>query len=207
MGLAWLGWVVLTDVFTRWLTWSTTFCGCFGCPPRILIVFFSRLQTPFPPRHGEEHVVHDARFPCPQETLTYLSHLRTLPITRYMWKHAFIPSSPLIPPRVFTPNRSVTYLMRCLCVTLTSLPGPAPHCEAMSTYDPPQGWHDVATRLGPLMGDFRTCGDLLFSGHTAWTTVSMLLVRQRSRRPVATSGRGCTQLLLFHGVGGGSLVW
>ncbi|CAN0435338.1 unnamed protein product, partial [Hapterophycus canaliculatus] len=31
---------------------------------------------------------------------------------------------------------SVTYLMRCLCVTLTSLPGPAPHCEATSTYDP-----------------------------------------------------------------------
>lgn len=73
-------------------------------------------------------------------------------------------------------SRSVTYLMRCLCVTLTSLPGPAPHCETLSAYNPPQGWHDVATRMGPLMGDFRTCGDLLFSGHTAWTTVSMLLV-------------------------------
>lgn len=66
--------------------------------------------------------------------------------------------------------------MRCLCVTLTSLPGPAPHCETLAAYNPPQGWHDVATRMGPLMGDFRTCGDLLFSGHTAWTTVSMLLV-------------------------------
>ncbi|CAM9940038.1 unnamed protein product, partial [Ectocarpus sp. 13 AM-2016] len=77
---------------------------------------------------------------------------------------------------------SVTYLMRCLCVTLTSLPGPAPHCEALSAYDPPRGWHDVATRLGPLMGDFRTCGDLLFSGHTAWTTVSMLLLTKSFRQ-------------------------
>ncbi|CBN78943.1 conserved unknown protein [Ectocarpus siliculosus] len=77
---------------------------------------------------------------------------------------------------------SVTYLMRCLCVTLTSLPGPAPHCEALSGYDRPRGWHDVATRLGPLMGDFRTCGDLLFSGHTAWTTVSMLLLTKSFRR-------------------------
>ncbi|CAN0231243.1 unnamed protein product [Ectocarpus sp. 6 AP-2014] len=72
--------------------------------------------------------------------------------------------------------------MRCLCVTLTSLPGPAPHCEALSGYDRPRGWHDVATRLGPLMGDFRTCGDLLFSGHTAWTTVSMLLLTKSFRR-------------------------
>lgn len=68
------------------------------------------------------------------------------------------------------------YLMRCLCVTLTSLPGPAPHCETYAEYSPPRGWHDVATRLGPLMGDFRTCGDLVFSGHTAWTTMTMLLV-------------------------------
>eukprot|EP00903_Cladosiphon_okamuranus_P014816 g13721.t2 len=77
---------------------------------------------------------------------------------------------------------SVTYLMRCLCVTLTSLPGPALHCATLEGYNPPQDWHDVATRMGPLMGDFRTCGDLLFSGHTAWTTVSMLLLTKSFRR-------------------------
>ncbi|CAM9756477.1 unnamed protein product [Choristocarpus tenellus] len=71
---------------------------------------------------------------------------------------------------------AVTYLFRCLCVTLTSLPGPAPHCESYELYHPPANWHDVAIRLGPLVGDFRTCGDLIFSGHTAWTTITMLLI-------------------------------
>ncbi|CAM9500910.1 unnamed protein product [Phaeothamnion confervicola] len=70
---------------------------------------------------------------------------------------------------------SIVYLFRCLTVALTSLPGPAPHCESYEGYHPPAGWHDIATRLGPMMGDFKTCGDLIFSGHTAWTTVTMLL--------------------------------
>lgn len=76
----------------------------------------------------------------------------------------------------FLLSRSLTYLMHCLCVTLTSLPGPAPHCESYAEYSPPRGWHDVATRLGPLVGGLRTCGDLLFSGHIAWATMTILLV-------------------------------
>ncbi|CAM9618511.1 unnamed protein product, partial [Chrysoparadoxa australica] len=33
---------------------------------------------------------------------------------------------------------TVTYLFRCMCMTLTSLPGPAPHCESLDSYNPPK---------------------------------------------------------------------
>jgi len=69
---------------------------------------------------------------------------------------------------------SLAYIFRALTVTLTSLPGPAPHCNKSDTYHPPFGWHDIATRLGPMVGDYSTCGDLIFSGHTAFTTMTML---------------------------------
>ncbi|CAM9418222.1 unnamed protein product, partial [Phaeothamnion confervicola] len=93
---------------------------------------------------------------------------------------------------------SIVYAFRCLSVTLTSLPGPAPHCEDLASYDPPRNWHDIATRMGVIMGDFGTCGDLIFSGHAAWTTVTMLVL--------VKSLRGRRYFLLYKAAGVGYLL-
>ncbi|CAM9317366.1 unnamed protein product [Choristocarpus tenellus] len=45
---------------------------------------------------------------------------------------------------------SIVYTFRCLSVTLTSLPGPAPHCQDKSLYNPPESWHEIATRMGVM---------------------------------------------------------
>lgn len=70
---------------------------------------------------------------------------------------------------------SIVYMLRCLTVGLTSMPGPAPHCRDKSLYNPPTSWHEIATRMGVMVGDFSSCGDLLFSGHAAFTTTTMLV--------------------------------
>jgi hypothetical protein len=75
---------------------------------------------------------------------------------------------------------SVVYLIRCLTMCLTSLPGPAPHCDGVGD-SPPAGFRDVVTRLGPLYGDYKTCGDLLFSGHAASLAVMALLALRQLR--------------------------
>ena len=79
------------------------------------------------------------------------------------------------------------YLMRCMTVTLTSLPGPAPHCQpgavSRGEYAPPANWHEIATTTLSSIGG-RTCGDLLFSGHAAVATVTTLLL-VRTQRPDA----------------------
>lgn len=74
---------------------------------------------------------------------------------------------------------SICYFFRAMTTTLTSLPGPAPHCADHPDYYAPTTWFEIATDLGPLVGSYDTCGDLLFSGHAAWVTVTVLmLVRQ-----------------------------
>ncbi|CAM9503476.1 unnamed protein product [Ectocarpus sp. 13 AM-2016] len=70
---------------------------------------------------------------------------------------------------------SIVYMLRCLTIGLTSLPGPAPHCRDKALYNPPVSWFEIATRMGVMVGDFSSCGDLLFSGHAAFTTLTMLI--------------------------------
>ena len=71
---------------------------------------------------------------------------------------------------------SICYGLRTFTVPLTSLPGPATHCRLDAVnYHPPTDWIDVVTRIGPMHGQFNTCGDLLFSGHMCYTNVALLL--------------------------------
>ncbi|GAB9474525.1 Transmembrane protein, partial [Globisporangium polare] len=71
---------------------------------------------------------------------------------------------------------TVCYFLRMLTIALTSLPGPAPHCRLGSTtYFPPQNWIDIVTRVGPMYGNYNSCGDLIFSGHMAYTNSAVLL--------------------------------
>ncbi|GLE03240.1 hypothetical protein PINS_up012119 [Pythium insidiosum] len=71
---------------------------------------------------------------------------------------------------------TVSYALRTVTTALTSLPGPAPHCRpGSSLYKPPQTWIDVVTRVGPMYGQFFSCGDLIFSGHMAYTNSALLV--------------------------------
>ena len=80
---------------------------------------------------------------------------------------------------------TVIYLFRCITSTMTSLPGPAPHCSNRAykrgSYLPPTTWHDIATSLFTAVSG-GSCGDLLFSGHAAMTTVTTLLLVRQQRR-------------------------
>ena len=61
-------------------------------------------------------------------------------------------------------------------ISLTSLPGPAPHCRpGYVEYRPPETWIDIVTSVGPIYGNFKSCGDLIFSGHMAFSTTAVLL--------------------------------
>jgi hypothetical protein len=79
---------------------------------------------------------------------------------------------------------SICYGLRTFTVPLTSLPGPATHCRLDAVdYHPPTDWIDVVTRIGPMHGQFNTCGDLLFSGHMCYNNVALLLyLRNLDRR-------------------------
>lgn len=71
---------------------------------------------------------------------------------------------------------TVCYFLRMLSIAVTSLPGPAPHCRLGSPdYHPPKTWIDIVTRVGPIYGQYNSCGDLIFSGHMAYTTSAVLL--------------------------------
>ncbi|CEG43252.1 uncharacterized protein PHALS_13461 [Plasmopara halstedii] len=71
---------------------------------------------------------------------------------------------------------TICYFLRMLTVSVTSLPGPAPHCRVGShDYFPPTSWIDIATRVGPIYGNYNSCGDLIFSGHMAYTVSAVLL--------------------------------
>ncbi|TMW57950.1 hypothetical protein Poli38472_013424 [Pythium oligandrum] len=71
---------------------------------------------------------------------------------------------------------TICYGLRMCTISLTSLPGPAPHCRPGNPdYFPPQNWIDVVTRIGPMYGNYNSCGDLIFSGHMAYTTTAVLL--------------------------------
>ena len=100
---------------------------------------------------------------------------------------------------------TVVYAFRCITSTMTSLPGPAPHCAPRAyrrgSYLPPGTWHDIATSLFTAASG-GTCGDLLFSGHAAMTTVTtLLLVRQQRRhgRDIEKAAKviGCSYIFLM----------
>lgn len=78
---------------------------------------------------------------------------------------------------------TVCYFLRMLTLAVTSLPGPAPHCRLGSPdYHPPTTWIDIVTRVGPIYGQYNSCGDLIFSGHMAYTNSAVLLyLRQLDR--------------------------
>ncbi|KAJ8612390.1 hypothetical protein CTAYLR_009637 [Chrysophaeum taylorii] len=76
---------------------------------------------------------------------------------------------------------TVIYCFRCITSTMTSLPGPAPHCSQRGAYLAPSTWHDIATSLFTAVSG-GSCGDLLFSGHAAMTTVTTLLLVRQQRR-------------------------
>ena len=87
---------------------------------------------------------------------------------------------------------------------MTSLPGPAPHCQfkaqGNSVYLPPGTWHDIATSLTTAISG-GSCGDLLFSGHAAMTTITTLLLVRQQRRHGNKTERvakvlGCIYILL-----------
>uniref|UniRef100_A0AAV1UAX3 Sphingomyelin synthase-like domain-containing protein n=1 Tax=Peronospora matthiolae TaxID=2874970 RepID=A0AAV1UAX3_9STRA len=76
----------------------------------------------------------------------------------------------------FFRTATVCYFLRMLTVSVTSLPGPAPHCRAGSPdYHPPTTWIDIVTSVGPIYGKYNSCGDLIFSGHMAYTNSAVLL--------------------------------
>ena len=92
---------------------------------------------------------------------------------------------------------TIVYCFRCITSTMTSLPGPAPHCAPRAyhtgLYLPPQTWWEIATSLTAAASG-GTCGDLLFSGHAAMTTITtLLLVRQQRRhgRRVESVAKAC----------------
>lgn len=61
------------------------------------------------------------------------------------------------------------------------MPGPAPHCNPNNShygYATHPTWMHILTHFGPIYGKFDTCGDLLFSGHTAVVTLNLLLIRK-----------------------------
>lgn len=71
---------------------------------------------------------------------------------------------------------TICYGLRMCTIALTSLPGPAPHCRPGSAnYFPPKNWIDIVTRVGPMYGNYNSCGDLIFSGHMAYTNSALLL--------------------------------
>lgn len=99
---------------------------------------------------------------------------------------------------------TVIYCFRCITSTMTSLPGPAPHCSdgayKRGSYLPPTTWHDIATSLFTAVSG-GSCGDLLFSGHAAMTTVTTLLLVRQQRRHGRKAERtakliGCTYIAI-----------
>jgi len=100
---------------------------------------------------------------------------------------------------------TVVYAFRCITSTMTSLPGPAPHCQSKAqgddVYLPPDTWHDIATSLTTAISG-GSCGDLLFSGHAAMTTITTLLLVRQQRRHGRTTERvakvlGCTYIFVM----------
>ena len=94
---------------------------------------------------------------------------------------------------------TVGYALRTLTVSLTSLPGPAPHCRLQSSSSPssvepaylhpPLNWRDIVTRIGPMQGKFTTCGDLIFSGHMCLLNTALLLYLRQLDRYLSRTGR------------------
>ncbi|DAZ95330.1 TPA: hypothetical protein N0F65_002437 [Lagenidium giganteum] len=101
---------------------------------------------------------------------------------------------------------TINYGLRMITIALTSLPGPAPHCRPGSPlYLPPTTWIDVITRVGPMYGKFTSCGDLIFSGHMAYTNSALLLYlrvldRHFPRYSRVRWGVGVTYLLVLAGL-------
>ena len=70
--------------------------------------------------------------------------------------------------------------IRVLTTTFTRLPGPALHCRAGPDYhvDVPETALDVVEHVGCIAGLVKSCGDLVYSGHTAIYVAVMLVMCQ-----------------------------
>ena len=96
---------------------------------------------------------------------------------------------------------AIVYAFRSMTMVCTSMPGPAPHCQpGVGDRAPPQTVVDIFTRLGPLMGNFNTCGDLMFSGHAAYATTTMLLWLRKLDSKYPASTASFRQLRWFAGI-------
>ena len=57
----------------------------------------------------------------------------------------------------------------------TLLPGPAPHCRPGSPNYAPRSIKNIFINQGTMFGHALNCGDLIFSGHTGFLVIVMLL--------------------------------
>ena len=57
----------------------------------------------------------------------------------------------------------------------TLLPGPAPHCRPGSPNYAPKSIKNIFINQGTMFGHALNCGDLIFSGHTGFLVIVMLL--------------------------------
>jgi len=80
------------------------------------------------------------------------------------------------------------YIIRAMMVPLTSLPGPAPHCRVENYFAPDFG-PALLYRLGPIYGNFNTCGDLVPSGHAYWCTTTLLLILSIMKHRFGSAGK------------------
>lgn len=69
---------------------------------------------------------------------------------------------------------SMFFLIRSGCIAVTSLPGPAKHCRLGSGYSFPGSIYDIlgTVPIGHKMS-FKTCGDLIPSGHIGCVILSL----------------------------------
>ena len=85
------------------------------------------------------------------------------------------------------------YVCRAPMFWVTSLPGPAPHCrDARAPPDASDVWASAIHWVAPMFGATgSSCGDLVYSGHTAFATINMLFLCRHTRalRAVSASAR------------------
>ncbi|KAK3099907.1 hypothetical protein FSP39_011606 [Pinctada imbricata] len=75
------------------------------------------------------------------------------------------------------------YLLRCVCIIVTSVPVPDPNKEC-DVFPAANIWHklfrafQMFSRMGVAVMGNRTCGDYIFSGHTAMLTILNLFLNE-----------------------------
>ena len=68
----------------------------------------------------------------------------------------------------------------------TLLPGPAPHCRIGTPNYAPATIKNIFINQGTMLGHAVNCGDLIFSGHTGFLIIVMLLSEElwKGKRPI-----------------------